>query len=243
MDSVSSGKIHIRANKMMNEALKRVLLDKFQQSLNAEYPEGKDLKGMRNALHLPCDDLSQRTYEEILTTDCFLKLSAQFELFKVTIEKSSASLSRFWVSYLNITGTILNLIYAQQTGNWQLYLYASSGILKWASACHRYNYARYLSLYLADIFNLEGDHPDANEEFSKGHFGGQISNHNTSGRNEADKVMENTINQDTKTPGGQTGLSVCRWTLNSSKRAPCRRNLHEIIKLKSLSKVHNDLGK
>eukprot|EP00112_Aurelia_sp_Birch-Aquarium-sp1_P024032 Seg7404.2 transcript_id=Seg7404.2/GoldUCD/mRNA.D3Y31 product="hypothetical protein" protein_id=Seg7404.2/GoldUCD/D3Y31 len=159
----------IRANKIMSEAVKRLLQYKFEQSLNEEYPEGKDLDDMKNALHLLCDDLSQRTYEEIMTNDCFLKLSAQFELFKVSIEKSSASLSRFWMSYLDITDTILNLIYAQLAGNWQLHLHASYEILKWAFAYDRYNYARYFSLYLADMFNLESEHPDVYEEFSKGH--------------------------------------------------------------------------
>ena len=87
------------------------------------------------------------------------------------------------------------------------------------------------------MFNLESEHPDVYEEFSKGHFSVQMSDHNTFGRNEADKTIENTINRDTKTPGGQTGFSrkyaaVCRWTLNSSRRASCRKKLARIDKAK-----------
>ena len=47
--SVLSGQMHdkaIRTNKIMNEALLRLLLDKFQHCINEEYPEGKYLEDM-----------------------------------------------------------------------------------------------------------------------------------------------------------------------------------------------------
>ena len=87
--------------------------------------KGKIFEDTKHAIHLLFDDLSQKNYEEIMTNDCFLTLSTHFELFKVSIEKSSASLSRLWMSYLDLTDTILNMIYAQRTGNWQLHLHTS----------------------------------------------------------------------------------------------------------------------
>ena len=39
-----------------------------------------------------------------------------------------------------------------------------------------------------------------------GNFSVQMLNNNTFERLEADKVIETTINKDTKTPGGTTGL-------------------------------------
>ena len=71
------------------------------------------------------------------------------------------------------------MIYAQQTGNWQLHLHASYDIFEWTFAYDRYKYARYSTLYLANMFSLENDHPDVYKEFSKGHFSVQMSNNNT----------------------------------------------------------------
>ena len=62
----------------------------------------------------------------------------------------------------------------------------------------------------------------------------------------ADKVIETTINKDTKTPGGTTGFStnhgaVQRWTLTASYRAEARKNLQEYLYLNSNSSKHPDL--
>ena len=43
----------------------------------------------------------------------------------------------------------------------------------------------------------------------KGNFSVQMSDNNTFGRLEADKVIETTINKDTKTPSGITGMIFC----------------------------------
>ena len=42
-----------------------------------------------------------------------------------------------------------------------------------------------------------------------GNFSVQMSDNNTFGRLEADKVIETTINKDTKTPGGTTSMIFC----------------------------------
>ena len=74
------------------------------------------------------------------------------------------------------------------------------------------------------MLNLETSHPSVYNAFIAGQFSVQLSNDNPFGRNESDKTIENTINKDTKTPGGLTGFSMNKpacdlWVLNAKRRA------------------------
>ena len=64
-----------------------------------------------------------------------------------------------------------------------------------------------MTAHYQDLCNLEKDFPTIHEEFIKEYFSVQLSQTNPFGRMEADKVIETTINKDTKTPGGTTGKS------------------------------------
>ena len=67
---------------------------------------------------------------------------------------------------------------------------------------------RYLTVMLGEMNVLERNHPDIYREFKNGNFTAQLSSTSTFGRMEPDKVIEMTINKDTKTPGGTTGFST-----------------------------------
>ena len=76
---------------------------------------------------------------------------------------------------------------------------------------------------LADMIVVENDFPDMYQQFCNGHFTVQLSEHPFS-RMEPDKVIEVTINKETKCHGGTSGFSrkshaVKRWALISSYRA------------------------
>ena len=86
------------------------------------------------------------------------------------------------------------------------YIESICRLLPWAFAYDRQNYARYLTLHLMKMVNLEENHRCIYDDFMKGNFFVQMSDNNTFGRLEADKVIETTINKDTKTPGGTTGM-------------------------------------
>ena len=73
--------------------------------------------------------------------------------------------------------------------------------LPWFFAYDRTNYSRYLTAQYQDLLTLESDFPDVHAEFLSGNFSVQLSNTNPFGRMEADKVIETTINKETKTPG------------------------------------------
>jgi len=73
-------------------------------------------------------------------------------------------------------------------------------------AYDRLNYSRYLTAHYYDLLALETNFPEILEEFQNGNFSVQMSTGNPFGRMEADKVIETTINRDTKTPGKTTGM-------------------------------------
>ena len=85
---------------------------------------------------------------------------------------------------------------------------------------------------LGEIISLETNNPDVYQQFMEGNFTAQLSKHSTFGCMEPDKVIEMTINKDTKTPGGTTGFTmeadaIMRWTLNASYRAELRKCLYK----------------
>ena len=104
---------------------------------------------------------------------------------------------------------MLNHICATRTGHWGLYVEAVKGTFPWFFAYDRQNYSRYLTAHYFELIALEDDYPDVYNQFCNGNFSLQMSDKNTFGRQEADKVIETTINKDTKTPGGTTGKSLC----------------------------------
>ena len=108
-----------------------------------------------------------------------------------------------------MVGNILSILYATRTGDWILYIESIRSFLPWAFAYDRQNFARYLTLHLMEMVNLEENHRCIYDDFMKSNFSVQMSDYNTFGRLEADKVIETTINKDTKTPGGTTSMIFC----------------------------------
>lgn len=98
------------------------------------------------------------------------------------------------------------MIYATRSGHFALYLGSIRHVLPWFFAYDRQNYSRYLTAHYHELVHLESNFPEIYTEFESGNLSVQLSSDNPFGRMEADKVIETTINKDTKTPGGTTGI-------------------------------------
>lgn len=95
------------------------------------------------------------------------------------------------------------------------------------------------------MFSLEEQFPEVYRQYISGNFAAQLSD-GVFSRVETDKVIEMTINKDTKTLGGTTGFSmnigaVKRWEVNGSYRAEFRSILHQHLNV-SRSNQHKDLS-
>ena len=98
------------------------------------------------------------------------------------------------------------------------------------------------------MLTIETSHPEIYQEFKKGNFSVQLSETNPFGRCKPGRVIETTINKDTKTPGGLTGSStktnaVDRWAINASYRASLYSHLQEFLGTNTKKYVHTDLQK
>ena len=115
-------------------------------------------------------------------------------------------------------------------------------------AMDRTNYARWMPIYLADMYKLEERHPNVFKEFSAG-------NHSVSrsqqpfGQVWTDMALEQSINLDSKSKGGIVGISrredaVERWFLTSHERAAITHSLKEMCGLENYERVgtHKEAG-
>ena len=152
------------------------------------------------------------------------------------ISAENESLSSFWLSYIDMVDILLCTIYAARAGKWSLLLECIRDIVEYAFPYDNHNYARYLSPFVAEMLQIEHSYPDVYEEFINGNFVAQLSDVNSFGKVELDKVIEVTINRDTKTNGGTTSFSksndaVNRWSLNAPYREDMHRCLHELLQV------------
>jgi len=115
--------------------------------------------------------------------------------------------------YMRMVMEMLAFIRAVRTGDWGLHLAALEMFTAYFFAHDRYNYARMIPLYLAEMASLSESDPEIYEEFQQGNW---IVNKNAQvafcavG---ADHALEH-INRSMKVSGGLVGI-----TLNESARA------------------------
>ena len=185
----------VRSYKLMYEAIFQLLLKEFELA----YPvTAKEMKTYLEQLK------DESNFNTMASSETLVKYCNDLVEFKDKIGQQN-DLTTFWLSFLDITETLLNLIYATRSGDWNLYVETIKSTLPWFFAYDRTNYSRYLTVHHQDLLSLKKDFPEIHAEFEKGNFSIQISEKNPFGRSEADKVIETTINRDTKTPGGTTG--------------------------------------
>ena len=97
-------------------------------------------------------------------------------------------------------------------GNWNLHIAASEQMLKWFFTYGPTNCTRHFTFYWVSQLNLPQSHPNMLKEFQRGNF----SVRRAPGKFNclpADQVIEQTVNQDQKGPGGIIGFSTTEGTV------------------------------
>jgi hypothetical protein len=188
----------IQVYKILYEVFYKILLEGFENE-NAEE---------RDALITMIDSQTVTNfpdYSNLMTSKEMQTYSTELLDYKDKIQQKS-SLARFCISFLDMVEILLNLVYSTRARNWYLYVETIRSTQPWFFAYDRVNYSRYLTAHFMDLLSLEEKYPEVYLEFVKGNFSVQLSHSSTFGRMEADKTIETTINKDTKTPGGTTGI-------------------------------------
>lgn len=202
----------VRTHKYMYEALLRLAWKEFllwMQEHHADHVPSVEagLEVIRD-LH---EDLSQKVFEETLMNEELQGLMHYFTEYMDELRNNNGPLSAYWMSYIDMVSILIGLIRGTREGNWQLHMACIREYIPWVFAYDKVNYARYLSAYYAEMSQLSNNHPKIYEQFMEGKFSVQIGSTNTFGRIPVDQTIEETVNRDTKTPGG-----TCRFSLNTS---------------------------
>ena len=107
------------------------------------------------------------------------------------------------MSYIEMVGKVLfGLIRASREGNWHFHLSAVRDMIPWTVAYDRTKHSHYLPVYYADMSMLEDEHPEVYQRFLQGGFSVQLCSGNPYGKIPVDQTTEETVNKDTKVPGG-----------------------------------------
>ena len=218
--------IGVRQYKIFYEALVRLMIPEVLQGV-----EDSCIEGFTERLQL-MGEFTNETYIEIKNDNKFISVYRGFLDLKSQWEENGTDLQKFWLSYIDMVDILLNKLYPVRSGNWYLLLSCINDIIPFAFAYDNINYARYLTTMPADMSTLSDDFPEIYQEFVAGNFATQLSKVGKFSRCETDKVIEMTLNRDTKTPCETTGFStntnaVRRWEINALYRASLRSVFHQ----------------
>ena len=237
----------VRVHKIMYEELLRLAWKGFLIWIDSKevVEQQKVHKGLQ-AIQEFEGDICQKNFECILQDPVFAELSDAFSDYLEFLRSKSGNLSNFWMSYVDLVEILLSLIRSSREGNWQLHLSSIRALVPWCFAYDKQNYARYLSVYFAQMSNLENDHPDVYENFRDGGFSVQLGSQNPFSRIPVDQTVEETVNRDTQTAGGTKGFSlnpraVKRYYLAAEFRCRFLRQFRDMVRLNNAKFSHKDL--
>ena len=199
VDKALAGKMYnrsVRSCKLVYEALSRLLIAKMETSYENDEEKHQIIASVQEEISSFAADISAETFSCLVDTGCFRSYSNLLVDYKANLS-ANGGLAKFWLTFLDMVELLLNTIYACRAGKWELLLECIRDVVAYAFAYDNFNYARYLTPFLGEMLNLEVDHPEIYNAFIQGHFSVQLSEGNTFGKMEADKVIETTINKDT----------------------------------------------
>lgn len=194
VDKALVGKMYnrgVRMYKLMYEAVMMRVLEHL----------GIDAAVVDDITYITCMKINSFTIDVALADEKLQSLYNKFLDVKTQTSEEGYSLQQFWISFLDMVELLLNTIYSFQSGNWELLLECIRRILPFAFAYDNLNYARYLTGMLGEMLQLPTEFPEVYEQFMRGNFAAQLSDNSRFSRTETDKVIEMTLNKDTKTPG------------------------------------------
>ncbi len=144
--------------------------------------------------------------------------------FKEKVREEKLGLTpQFWIMYMDKVWDILTYLRATKVNNLDLQLYCMERICPLFFSMDHHNYARYLSIQLISMLNMDRSHPGAKDLLEKGALSVARSSVPAS-RTPVDVTIEQTINRHAKSSGGIIGFSrnypaYYRWCVTRHSRA------------------------
>ena len=237
----------VRFHKLLYESMMRMVWEKFVAWMEERLmEENRSLQEIYEDLGELDSENGTGIFRRLLESNKFERIFELFHVYFDKLTKQNGSMSEFWVSYVTMVSTLLNIIRASREGNFQLHLESIESIIPWCFAYDRTNYSRYLPWYIHSMMELQESNPAAWEYLQNGGFSTQMSNNNTFGRVPMDQAIEETANKDTQTPGGTKGFSlkknaVSKYYITADFRKSCLQQLRHMVNANGVSNDHPDL--
>ena len=249
MDRALCGKMYnrsVRSIKVVFEALSRILINEFQQKIEDDIEKKYIVNNVMVEIEDLNSNLNQENFEQLMLSEKISSFTTMWIDLLEDLTENGGELACYWLSFLEMAKILLNLLCATRAGLWDLFLETIRDIIPYTFAYDNINYSRYLTVMLGDLTAIESEFPNVYQEFKHGNFTAQLEADHPFARMKPDKIIECTINKDTKTPGGTTGFStkspaVMRWTLNAAYRADLRKKLYGVIDYAPQKFNHKDL--
>ena len=220
----------VRMNKILYEAFWRIRWESFCKWLENSRQVVDD-DHITHVIQNFKDSISNGSLEILLEDPVISHLYQLEENFR---DMDKGPMAEFWNSFLDIVSLLLCFIRSVRLGNWELHLFCIREMLPWIHIYDGVNYARYLPYYWIQMITLKDTHPQAYSELKNGAFAVQRQENSGFSQIAVDHTIEQTVNRDTKTKGGNTGFSlkkgaVERWFLTAHERAKICQNLYTMV--------------
>ncbi len=237
----------VRTHKCIYEALMRLAWSEFMLWLNNVDGRSAVIKPLLDQLNNIVDNLNQQEFTNLMQSPLLDELMSMWSDFLEYLRHNNGELSEYWMSYIDmVEDVVLGLVRASREGDWDLHLNAIRAMIPWCFAYDKVNYARYLSVYLAQMTTLPENNPDVFRAFKQGQFSVQMSRNNPFGRIPVDQTIEVTVNKDTQTPGGTTRFSlksgaIKRYYITAEYRSAFLGQLRDMVQVNKSGLHHADL--
>ena len=135
---------------------------------------------------------TQAVFDTVLNSQSCSRILYLFNVYLTFLhDGGNGNIAAFWMTYLNMVDIMFGLIRAAREGDWSLYLSSFT--------YDKINYARYLTVYYAQMMHLEQNHPGVHANMTSSGFSVQLGSQNPFGKIPADQAIEETVNKDTQT--------------------------------------------
>ena len=125
---------------------------------------------LSNINNLSNNGLDSKSFNEILENHGLNAAHERFQQYLNKLRSNSGTMSAFWMSYVDLTGLMLDFIRTSREKDWTLHLISISNLIPWCFGCNRSNYAK----YLLHMINLPMTHQDVHEYLSPHKLGTTI---------------------------------------------------------------------
>ena len=230
----------MKAHKLMFEALHRLRWKNYLKTVDDE--RKREILRVALSLNSSSEDISNRLHD-----DDVHEIMADYQNYVAEKSKLNPTFS-FWSSYIDIVELLLLFVRATRDGIWDLHVSALKSMLAWYFAYDRINYARYLPAYITEMEKLPVTHESIHQAFVSGEFVVQRQNNYGFSQIACDQLIEQTLNRDSKTKGGLTGITmnkgaVNRWILSHHHRATIAKECRLMAGQESCCSSRKDLDK